>query len=60
MYRATVFSRQDEELDESLKSCLCLPVAADEILAAGQCQFFVVDCRGVMRGTEGSARIVAA
>jgi len=46
-YQTTLFSNPDPVLDSELKSLLCLPVNADEILASElvNFQFFVVDCR---------------
>lgn len=55
VYHSTVFGQQDPHLDNSLKSSLCLPVAAEEILASSlaSCQFFVVDCRAADQYNAG-------
>lgn len=46
-YQETLFTKPDPKLEEEIKSLLCLPVNADEILASElvNFQFFVVDCR---------------
>ena len=46
-YHDTIFTHRDQELNDCIKSLLCLPVSADEILASElvSFQFFVVDCR---------------
>ena len=46
-YQSALFTQSDPILEEEIKSLLCLPVNADEILASElvNFQFFVVDCR---------------
>lgn len=43
----TIFTKPNEDISRRIKSLLCLPVSADEILASElvSFQFFVVDCR---------------
>jgi len=55
VYHSTVFGQQDPSLDNILKCSLCLPVAAEEILASSlaSCQFFVVDCRAADQYNAG-------
>jgi len=54
-YGCTVFSEPDQKQDEEVKSLLCLPVNADEILASElvNFQFFVVDCRPAEQYNSG-------
>jgi len=46
-YQASFFTLPEPALEEEVRSLLCLPVSADEILASElvNFQFFVVDCR---------------
>jgi len=46
-YHDTIFSSPSQDVNNKIKSLLCLPVSADEILASElvNFQFFVVDCR---------------
>ena len=43
----TIFTKPNKDIAQRIKSLLCLPVSADEILASElvSFQFFVVDCR---------------
>jgi len=54
-YENTVFTQADQTLDDEIKSLLCLPVSADEILASElvNFQFFVVDCRPAEQYNSG-------
>jgi len=54
-YATTVFTEPDEKLNNEIKSLLCLPVNADEILASElvNFQFFVVDCRPAEQYNSG-------
>lgn len=46
-YLSSVFSSHDQELEQEIKSRLCLPVSSQEVVSSAlvNCQFFVVDCR---------------
>ena len=46
-FHQTLFVTASAEVDQRIRSLLCLPVSDDEILASElvNCQFFVVDCR---------------